>query len=104
PAAGVGAAYAWQGNKEVGQGRMEIVEATPSSRIVIKLDFLEPFEAHNVAEFTMVPRGDATDVTWAIYGPSPFVTKVMGVVFDIDTMIGKDFETGLASLKAVAER
>ncbi len=104
PASGVGAVYAWEGNNEVGQGRMEIVQATLSSRIVIKLDFLKPFEAHNTAEFLFEPKGDATDVTWAIYGPSPFVSKVMGVIFDMDKMIGGDFEVGLAKLKAMAEK
>lgn len=104
PSAGVGATYAWQGNKEVGEGRMEILQATPPSRVVIKLDFIEPFEGHNTAEFVVAPKGAASEVTWAIYGPSPFVTKVMGVVFDMDAMIGKDFEVGLANLKALAER
>ena len=104
PASGVGAVYTWEGNNDVGQGRMEIVQATLSSRIVIALDFLKPFEAHNTAELLFEPKGDATDVTWAIHGPSPFVSKMMGVIFDMDKMIGGDFEVGLAKLKAMAER
>lgn len=104
PPAGVGAVYEWAGNNDVGQGRMEIVQATPSSRIVIKLDFLKPFEGHNTAEFLFAAKGATTDVTWSIHGPSPFVSKLMGVVFDMDKMIGTDFEAGLAKLKAVAER
>jgi len=104
PPGGVGAVYAWQGNSEVGEGRMEVIQTTPPGRIVIKLDFLKPFEAHNTAEFTMEPKAGATDVTWAIYGPCPYISKVMGVVFNMDTMIGKDFEIGLASLKALAEK
>ena len=101
---GVGAVYGWEGNKEVGEGRMEIIQATPPNRVVIKLDFLKPFEAHNTAEFLLEPKGGATDVTWAIYGPCPFVSKVMQVFFNLDTMIGKDFEVGLASLKTLAEK
>ena len=101
---GRGAIYAWHGNKDVGQGRMEIVEATPPSKIAIKLDFIKPFEGHNMAEFTLAPAGDSTTVTWAMYGPSPYVAKVMGTFFDLDKMIGDDFEAGLAALKTVAEK
>ncbi|HUL64960.1 MAG TPA: SRPBCC family protein [Burkholderiaceae bacterium] len=100
---GKGAIYEWSGNKDVGRGRMEITDAAPPSKVLIKLDFIEPFEAHNTAEFDLLPRGDMTDVTWALYGPSPFIAKVMGLFFNMDTMIGRDFETGLANLKAVAE-
>jgi hypothetical protein len=102
--AGKGATYEWEGNKNVGQGRMEILDVTQPSKVLIKLDFLKPFEAHNMAEFTLEPKGDTTQATWAIYGPSAFVTKVMGLFFDMDTMIGKDFEAGLADLKAAAEK
>jgi hypothetical protein len=102
-ARGAGAVYEWEGNKDVGQGRMEIVETSAPSRVSIRLDFVRPFEAHNVVEFTLEPRGDSTTVTWALHGPMPFVTKVMSVFFSMDRMVGTDFETGLASLKAVAE-
>ena len=101
-ASGKGAAYAWQGNSKVGEGRMEIADTSPS-KVTIKLDFMKPFEAHNTAEFTLEPKGDSTNVTWAMYGPSEFITKVMGVFVSMDKMVGKDFETGLANLKAVAE-
>ncbi len=101
---GKGAVYEWDGNRNVGKGRMEIVEAAPPSKIAIKLDFIKPFEGHNTAEFTMVPTGDNTTVTWAMYGPRPYVAKVMGTLFDMDKMIGKDFETGLAALKTVGEK
>lgn len=101
---GRGAAYAWEGNGKVGQGRMEITESSPSSRVALKLDFIKPFEGHNIAEFTLVPQGNATQVTWAMRGPSPYVAKVMGIFFNMDQMIGKDFEAGLANLKAAAEK
>ncbi len=103
PTRGEGAVYEWEGNSEVGKGRMEIMEASAPGRVTIKLDFLEPFEAHNTAQFTLKPSGKSTDVTWSMYGPSPFVSKVMGMIFNMDRMIGKDFEQGLANLKAVAE-
>ena len=101
---GKGAIYEWEGNKNVGTGRMEIVEANAPLKIAIKLDFLKPFEAHNTAEFTMVPAGDATNVTWAMYGPSAFMMKVMGTFMNMDKMVGDDFAIGLASLKALVEK
>jgi uncharacterized protein YndB with AHSA1/START domain len=101
---GKGAIYAWEGNRNVGSGRMEILEANAPSRVKIQLDFLKPFEAHNVAEFTMLPQGNATNLTWVMHGPSPFMSKVIHVFINMDKMVGKDFETGLANLKAAAEK
>ena len=102
---GKGAIYAWDGNKNVGSGRMEILDASSPSKITIKLDFLKPFEAHNTAEFSFVPERDssATNVIWVMQGPTPFMSKVMQVFMNFDTMIGKDFEAGLAKLKTIAE-
>jgi carbon monoxide dehydrogenase subunit G len=102
-ASGKGAVYEWDGNSQVGQGRMEITEASPS-RVTIKLDFLKPFEGHNVAEFTLEPKGDVTKVTWSMEGTSAYAAKVIGIFINMDTMIGNDFEAGLASLKSIAER
>ena len=101
---GRGAVYAWDGNKNVGSGRMEILEASLPSKIVIKLDFLKPFEAHNTAEFTMLPQGDATNLTWLMHGPAPLMSRVMQVFMNMDKMIGKDFEAGLANLKMLSEK
>jgi uncharacterized protein YndB with AHSA1/START domain len=103
-ASGKGAVYEWEGNSKVGKGRMEIIDAPPPSRLAIKLDFLKPFEAHNTAEFTLTPRENTTDVTWAMHGPNLFIGKVMSLFVSMDRMVGKDFETGLANLKAEAER
>jgi uncharacterized protein YndB with AHSA1/START domain len=102
-ASGVGAVYEWEGNKNIGKGRMEVAELSPPSKVRFKLDFIKPFEAHNIAEFALAAGGDATDVTWAIYGPSPLLSKVMGLFCSFDNMIGREFETGLANLKAIAE-
>jgi len=101
---GQGAVYAWDGNKNVGAGRMEILEAAAPSKIVIKLDFFKPFEGHNTAEFTMLPQGDATTVTWTMYGPAVFMSKLMQVFMNLDRMIGRDFEVGLANLKQLTEK
>jgi uncharacterized protein YndB with AHSA1/START domain len=101
---GTGAVLEWDGNNDVGQGRMEIRESVPSSKILIKLDFLKPFEAQNQAEFTLVPTAGSTQVTWAMHGPQPFMMKVMDTVMNMDKMVGKDFEEGLANLKALAEK
>ncbi len=103
-ASGKGAVYAWDGNKNVGSGRMEILDVSVPSKVVIKLDFLKPFEAHNTAEFTMLPQGDATNLTWAMHGPLVFMGKVIHVFFSMDKMVGKDFETGLANLKRLTEK
>lgn len=108
PESGKGAIYEWDGNKSVGRGRMEIVEVTLPGRILFKLDFIRPFEAHNMAEFTLEPGNGQTNVTWALYGPSPYFAKVMGVVMglfmNVDDMVGKDFVAGLANLKTVVEK
>jgi uncharacterized protein YndB with AHSA1/START domain len=106
PPSGRGAAYAWEGNKNVGAGRMEILDALSPSKIVIKLDFFKPFEGHNTAEFTMLPQGDAatTNINWLMHGPAPFMSKVMQVFMNMDNMIGKDFEIGLANLKRLTEK
>ena len=101
---GKGATYAWEGNKDVGEGRMEIAESVPPSKVSLKLDFMKPFEAHNTVEFTLEPKGEATNVTWAMQGPTPYFAKIIHVFMDMDSMVGKDFESGLANLKAVAEK
>ena len=103
PAAGKGAVYGWSGNKNIGSGRMEISEATPSSRIEIQLEFFAPFKASNTAEFLFEPRGAGTLVTWAMHGRANFTNKLMGLVFNMDKMVGKDFEEGLVNLRTLAE-
>ena len=104
PPRGEGAVYEWAGDAKAGAGRMEITQATSPAKVLIKLDFSKPFVAHNVAEFSLAPAAGGTKVTWAMSGPSPFMSKLMGLFFNMDTLIGKDFETGLASLKALCER
>ncbi len=108
PAAGPGARDAWQGNKQVGTGSMEISQASAPSQVLIKLDFFSPFEAHNIAEFNVQAQGTGaatrTEVRWAMYGPNPYVAKLMQVFFNMDSMVGKDFEAGLQNLKTLAEK
>jgi uncharacterized protein YndB with AHSA1/START domain len=104
PPSGKGAGYAWTGNKDVGQGSMEIIESTPSSKLVLSLHFLKPFEARNTVEFVLEPQGNGTQVTQAMYGPSPFISKLMGLVFNMDKMVGSKYEEGLGSIKALAEK
>lgn len=104
PAAGKGAVYAWDGNDQVGAGRMEIVEAAPPGRLAIQLDFDRPMQTRNRAEFTLTPAGSATTVQWTMSGPNNYVSKLMQVFFDLDALIGKDFEDGLQNLKGLAEK
>lgn len=101
---GKGARYGWEGNGEVGKGSMEIAESIPPSRVALKLDFEKPFEAHNRVEFTLEPKDGATNVTWTMQGPAPFISKLIQVFCDMDGMVGKDFEAGLAGMKAAAEK
>jgi hypothetical protein len=102
-AAGPGAVYAWVGNREVGEGRMTIVESRPSDLIRVKLDFVKPFAGTSVAEFTFRPEGDRTAVTWTMTGEKNFVAKAIHLVMNMDRMIGDQFDKGLAAMKTVAE-
>ena len=105
--AGVGAVYEWTGTGKAGAGRMEITDmrsGPEGSLISIKLDFFKPFKASNTAEFVMIPTDAGTDLTWSMFGPTPFISKLMGVFIDFDKLVGKDFETGLATLKRNAEQ
>ena len=102
PPRGLGATYHWVGNKN-GEGRMEIVEHRPGELVGIQLDFIRPFRASNRCDFT-ARRGDAgTLVTWSMRGTNGFMMKAFGFFKDMDQMVGKDFESGLADLKAAAE-
>ena len=101
---GNGAIYEWDGNKNVGAGRLEVADASPPSKVSFQLDMFKPFEAHNLVEFTLAPQGDTTIVTWSMQGRVPYLAKIIHVVFDMDKMVGGDFETGLANLKTIAEK
>ena len=104
PATAMGARLDFSGNKAVGKGRLTLLETTAPSEVTMQLDMFEPFEGHNTVVFSLVPEEADTRVTWAMHGPSAFITKVMGLFVNMDQMIGKDFEAGLANLKALAEK
>lgn len=104
PSSGTGAVYEWQGNGKVGQGRMQIIDASEPRHVLIQLDFLKPLAGHNRATFNFEPIGNDTRVVWTMEGPSPYVSKLMGLFFNMDRLIGADFETGLANLKATSEK
>ena len=103
PDSGRGAAHTWSGNSKVGEGRIEITDAAPSSRVAMRLDMHKPMKAHNAVEFTLQPNGNTTTVTWAMSGRQPFMAKLMTVFIDCDRMVGSLFEKGLGKLKAIAE-
>lgn len=101
--AGPGARYAWE-SQQVGVGSMEITAQQAPGLVQMKLDFVKPFEAHNLAEFRITPlAGGGSEVLWSLEGPSPYISKLMGLIFNMDKMIGGDFEAGLRNLKALAE-
>lgn len=104
PDFGKGAVYSWEGRK-AGAGRMEILEASPGRRIVIQLAFLKPMRATNLAEFAFEPQAyGRTRLTWSMSGRHTVVTRLMHAVLGFDKMVGKDFEAGLADLKAIVAR
>jgi uncharacterized protein YndB with AHSA1/START domain len=100
---GKGAIYEWDGNSRAGKGRMEITETSPPSRATVKVDFLKPFDAHNLNQFTLEAEGASTKVTWAMRGSQPYLLKLMGIFVNTDKVLGKHFETGLANLKTATE-
>jgi hypothetical protein len=103
PDSGVGATYAWKGNRKAGAGQMRITKDQPGE-VALDLDFLKPFKSSSTASFALEPRDGATHVTWTMRGPKTFTTKLMGVFTSMDKLIGKDFEKGLAQLRGYVER
>jgi hypothetical protein len=100
---GKGAVYEFEGNKEVGSGRLEILESTPAEKVTIRLDMYEPFAGSNTVEYILEPGDSGTDVTWVMHGAAPFISKVICLFMNMDQMVGKDFEAGLSSLKSLVE-
>jgi ribosome-associated toxin RatA of RatAB toxin-antitoxin module len=98
---GVGAIFEWEGNNQVGQGRMTILESRPDKLIRIKLEFLKPFKATNTSEFTFKPQGDQTAMTWSMTGINNFINKAFVLLMNCGEMIGGQFEKGLENLKTV---
>jgi len=103
PASGPGSKLEWDGNSDVGAGSLTVTEVTPAN-IKLKLEMIRPMNANNIVEYTFAPKGNATDMTWAMHGPMPLISKVMCVFVDLDKMLGADMERGLKDLKALAER
>lgn len=101
---GVGAVYAWRGNKKVGSGRMEITDSVPGEFLRLKLDFIAPMKANNLTDFNVSAQGSGTRLIWSMYGPSPFMSKLFGTFMNFDRIVGKDFEKGLAAIEAELNR
>lgn len=102
-ASGVGAISTWEGAGSAGRGRMAITESHPNTSIVVTVDFVKPFKAHNLNRFTLEPTGNSTKISWTMEGTNVFVSKVMSVFVNMDKMMGKHFEMGLDDLKRIAE-
>ena len=103
-ASGKGAVCEFEGNKDVGKGRLEIIDAVPPAHVVLTLDMLSPMKGHNIVEYALEPKGDSTNVTWSMRGKCNYFAKVLGIFINIDTMVGRDFEAGLENLKALTEK
>lgn len=100
---GKGSVYEWSGNREVGAGRIAITDSSPPSKVVLLLEMYKPMKARNVVEFELRPAGDATAVSWSMRGRQPYLGKLVNLFIDCDKMVGRQFEDGLAKLKALAE-
>jgi hypothetical protein len=103
-ASGKGAVYEFDGNKEVGKGRLEIIEAVPPAKVVLTLDMISPMKGHNTVEYTLEPKGDGTNVTWSMHGNNTYLSKIVCTFISMDKMVGGDFEAGLANLKTLVEK
>ena len=104
PVAGPGASMVWDGNNKVGAGKMTITDSHPGESLRMNLEFLRPFKAHNLAEFTFKAEGDQTIVTWSMAGKNNFICKAMGLFINCDKMVGGEFEKGLANLNSVTQQ
>ena len=104
PATGVGSAYSWIGNNDVGEGHMTTLESRPAQHLKIKLDFIKPFASSSVTDVTLTPEGAGTKVSWDMTGTADFITKVFTMFSSMDAMVGPDFEKGLSQLKSLAEK
>ena len=103
PALGVGSSYSWTGNDDVGEGKMTITQSHPNEHVAIDLEFIKPFAAKNLTEFTLKPEGSGTNVTWTMAGKNNFIMKAFSLVMNMDKLVGGDFEKGLAQLKSISE-
>jgi uncharacterized protein YndB with AHSA1/START domain len=101
---GKGAVSEWNSSGSAGKGRMAIVESVPSSMISIQVDFVKPFEAHNINEFSLKPAGGLTEVVWTMHGTNLYIMKIMSIFVNMDGVVGKHFESGLYNLRTVAEQ
>ena len=104
PENGKGAAYAFEGNGDVGKGTLEILDSAPASKVTMALRMREPFQVDHKVDFSLQAKGESTEVTWAMQGAVPYFAKIIHLFIDMDRMVGTEFEAGLASLKAIAEK
>lgn len=104
PQAGVGAAMAWDGNHDVGTGKMTIIESRPDQAVKLRLDFVSPMQSTSTADFILQPDGPQTTVTWTMTGERPYLARLMCTLFQADKMVGEMFEKGLSNLSAVASK
>lgn len=104
PAAGMGASMSWAGNSEVGEGRMTIIESRPNELLRFRLEFFKPLAGTSIAQFVFKEQGGGTEVVWSMSGHNNFIGKAMCLVFDMDKMVGGDFEQGFAGIKAIVEK
>lgn len=103
PTTGVGASYAWLGNSKAGQGSMTVLDSKQNELLSIKIQFLKPFAATNQTTFKLSPAANGTQVSWLMQGNNGFAAKAFSLFVDMDKLVGKDFEQGLANLNTAAQ-
>jgi len=104
PTSGTGATAEWHGSGRAGAAKMLITESVVPSKVSVKVDWLKPFEAHNLNEFAIHAQGEETEVTWSIQASNLYPMKLVGIFFNIQSEFAKHMESGLKNLKSAAEK
>ncbi|MFD0988174.1 SRPBCC family protein [Methyloligella solikamskensis] len=100
---GEGATYVWNGDSNVGEGKLAIVDSVPNERVTLDLDFVRPMAGHSTVDYILQPADGGTKMTWAMYGPQPYLAKLMSVFIDCEKMVTENFEQGFVNLKREVE-
>ena len=103
PEEGVGARTSWSGAKQLGTGSALITESVPGQRVHIRLEYTEPMEMIQESDYIIRSSGDQSVVIWRVTGKNGLISRAMGLLVDVDKMVGGMFELGLSKLKKVVE-
>ena len=102
PNAGPGQVYVFA--DKCSAGDVSILAEVPNEAVSMRLKMTKPFACDNSVQFTLVPNGSGTSVTWAMSGKQPYMAKLMSTFINCEKMCQKQFDEGLATLKSMSER